>query len=84
MPPRPFRFAVGVGNRVDLAGLVQYARRAESLGYSALLISDHLLDQRAPLPALAAVAEATSRLRFGTFVLNMEAFAPVVERLAGR
>ncbi len=76
--PRPFRFAVGIGQGVELPGLVEYARRAESLGYAALLIPDHLLDPRAPLPTLAAVAAATSRLRIGTFVLNNDLRHPAV------
>src|SRR5206468_456136 len=46
--------------------------------YDALLISDHLLDQLAPLPALAAIAQATSRLRLGTFVLNNDLRHPAV------
>ena len=78
VPRRPFRFAAGVGDRVDLARLVDYARRAESLGYATLLLPDHLLDERAPLPALAAVAEATSRLRLGTFVLNSDLHHPAL------
>jgi probable F420-dependent oxidoreductase len=78
MPPRPFRFAVGLGDRVDLSQLVEYARRAESLGYAALLLPDHLIERLAPLPALAAVAEATSRLRVGTFVLNTGLRHPAV------
>jgi probable F420-dependent oxidoreductase len=78
MPPHPFRFAAGLGDRVDLAGLVEYARRVESWGYATLLIPDHLFDRLAPLPALAAVAEATSRLRIGTFVLNNNLRHPAV------
>jgi probable F420-dependent oxidoreductase len=78
MPLHPFRFAVGIGDRVDLTGLVAYAHRAESLGYAALLVPDHLFDQLAPLLALAAVAEATSRLRIGTFVLNNDLRHPAV------
>src|SRR3954453_5652337 len=70
LPRHPFRFAAGLGEGVDLAGLVAYARRVESWGYDALLIPDHLFERLAPLPALGAVAEATSRLRVGTFVLN--------------
>jgi alkanesulfonate monooxygenase SsuD/methylene tetrahydromethanopterin reductase-like flavin-dependent oxidoreductase (luciferase family) len=33
----------------------------ESLGYSAISMPDHLWPQFAPIPALAAVAVATSR-----------------------
>ncbi len=78
MPLRPFRFAAGLDDRVDLAGLVEYARRVESWGYASLLLPDHLFERLAPLPALAAVAAATSRLRIGTFVLNVGLRHPAV------
>jgi probable F420-dependent oxidoreductase len=63
---------------VDLAGLLSYARQVESWGYSTLLLPDHLFERLAPLPALAAVAAATSRLRIGTFVLNVTMRHPAV------
>lgn len=66
---RPFRFGAS-GGGPDPKQLLDRARLAESLGYSTFLVSDHLLDQLAPLPALAAVAQVTSTLRLGTFVLN--------------
>ena len=50
----------------------------EELGYDTLLISDHLVEVLAPLPALVTVAEATTRLRVGTFVLNNDLRHPVV------
>jgi probable F420-dependent oxidoreductase len=75
---RPFRFLAGGGQLRDRAQLVEHARRAESLGYDALVLSDHLLPQLAPLPALVTVAEATTRLRVGTFVLNNDLRHPAV------
>ena len=42
------------------------------------MFSDHLLDQLAPIPALATVAAATRRLRIGTFVLNNDLRHPAV------
>src|SRR5919198_3020359 len=79
MSKRPFRFAVGAtSGNTDRAGLIEHAQVAESLGYSTLLISDHLLDQLAPLPTLAALAQVTTRLRFGTFVLNNDLRHPAV------
>jgi probable F420-dependent oxidoreductase len=77
-PHRPFRFAAGLGARVDLDSLVTYARRVESWGYSALLLPDHLFERFGLIPALAAVAAATSRLRIGTFVLNNNLRHPAV------
>jgi len=43
-----------------------------------LIFSDHLLDQLAPVPAMATVAAATEKLRVGTFVLNNDLRHPVV------
>ena len=67
--PRPFRFAVyGTGN--SRAAWVDYARKVESLGYSTLLVQDHITTpDLAPLPALATAAEATTTLRVGLHVL---------------
>jgi len=76
--PRSFRFAVGAGQATDRQALIDRARLAESLGYSTFLVSDHLLDQLAPLQALSVVAEATTRLRLGTFVLNNDLRHPAV------
>src|SRR5437660_1245194 len=78
MSHRPFRFAVSTGGHKEPQALVEHARTAESMGYSTLLIADHLLDQFAPLVALAAVAQATTRLRLGTFVLNNDLRHPAV------
>lgn len=67
---RPFRFAVyGSGSsRKEWAG---YARKVESLGYSTLLLSDHIAwGGLAPLPALLTAAEATTTLRLGIHVLD--------------
>ncbi|SRR6266542_4183962 len=81
MSQRPFRFAVGASSSTGTStrgGLIELAQTAESLGYATLLISDHLLDQFAPLPALAAIAQATTTLRLGTFVLNNDLRHPAV------
>lgn len=59
--------------------LAEQARKAEAVGYAALTVTDHLgIEQLAPLPALAVVAAATSRLRIGTFVLNNDLRHPAV------
>lgn len=44
------------------------ARRAEELGYGALLVPDHLSQQLSPIAAMATAAAATSSLRIGGFV----------------
>lgn len=76
--PRPFRFGVTGGRVRGRKPWRQFARKVESLGYSTLFISDHFNDQLAPLPALAAAAEATSTLRVGTLVLDNDFKHPVV------
>jgi probable F420-dependent oxidoreductase len=75
---RPFTFladgrAVGTGKDV-----AERARRAESMGFTGLLIPDHLIDQLAPVPAMATIAAATTRLRIGAFVLNNDLRHPAV------
>jgi probable F420-dependent oxidoreductase len=74
---KPFRFAAGIPHG-DPSAIIEAARRAEALGYSSLLIPDHLFDQVAPLTALAAVGAVTDRLRLGPFVLNNDLRHPVV------
>ena len=66
---RIFRFGVeAMGGGMDAKGWRLLARRVESLGYATLVVVDHLGDQLAPMPAMLAAAEATSRLRVGSFV----------------
>ena len=76
---RPFHFlAAPADDKLDGPGLAAFARRAESLGYSALMMPDHLLDQYAPVPFLTAAAAATETLRVGTFVFNNNLRHPAV------
>ena len=67
---RKFRFAAQLSKAPDgtAKGWADQARKAEDLGYSALLMPDHFGDQLAPIPALAAVAAATTTLRMGSLV----------------
>jgi probable F420-dependent oxidoreductase len=67
---RRFRFGVLVSRADSLSDWRETARRAEASGYSTLLIADHFGQQLAPVPALVSAAEATARLRVGTFVLD--------------
>lgn len=68
--PRRFRFAFSVAGSTlrDAAALRARARAAESLGYAIALVPDHMQNQLAPVPAMMFVAEATARLRVGSFV----------------
>jgi len=61
---RPFRFlAIAADGTPGGRELAETARRAEALGYSALVLPDHLIGQHAPVPVLATIAAATERLR---------------------
>jgi probable F420-dependent oxidoreductase len=75
---RPFRFGVDIGGAASREAWIATARKAEALGYSTLLVEDHLSTPLAPFPALVAAAEATTRLRIGTFVLANDFRHPVL------
>jgi probable F420-dependent oxidoreductase len=65
---RPFRFGLTAGWVGSGDAWRTMAQRAESLGYDILLVPDHLTGQLSPVPALAAAAAVTSRLRIGSHV----------------
>lgn len=48
----------------------EFARRAEAQGYDVLLVTDHMGPQLAPIPAMMAAADATERMRVGSFVFS--------------
>ena len=75
---RPFRFGVLVSRFDPAVDLRDLGQRAEALGYSTVLVNDHLVDQPAPLLALLAIANATDSLRVGTLVLNAALRTPLV------
>ncbi len=75
---RPFRFGLSLAGFDHGHDWGETARRIEDLGYSTMLVPDHLGDQLAPLPAIAAAAAATTRLRVGTFVLANDFRHPVL------
>jgi probable F420-dependent oxidoreductase len=75
---RPFTFLAAVQAVMDGKGLAAEARRAESMGYHALVVPDHLIEQLSPIPALATIAAATDRLRIAAFVHNNDLRHPAV------
>ncbi|MFN8633621.1 MAG: TIGR03621 family F420-dependent LLM class oxidoreductase [Chloroflexota bacterium] len=75
---KPFRFGVNTRGADTRAGLAERARKVEAQGYSTLLVPDHLADLFPPLLPLVTVAEATTSLRVGTFVLNNDFRHPVL------
>ncbi len=77
---RRFRFAAQLGGAPERTGAswAAQARKAEDLGYSALLVPDHFGDQLAPLAAITAAACATSTLKVGSLVFDNDYRHPVV------
>lgn len=73
----PFRFAVNMLTPGTGPDWRARCRRAEELGYDVILVADHL-GMPAPFPSLVAAAEATTRPRLGTFVLNSGFWNPVL------
>jgi probable F420-dependent oxidoreductase len=74
----PFHFLADVSEIVTGPELAEQARRAEQLGYHAVVVPDHLLGQFAPLASMATVAAVTSTLRVSAFVLNNDLRHPAV------
>jgi probable F420-dependent oxidoreductase len=67
---RRFRFGVAVSGAPESGrAWRELARKAEDLGYSTLLVADHMSRQASPLVAATAALSATTRLRVGTQVL---------------
>ena len=60
------------------ARLIDRAREAESAGFDIFQVGDHIGRETAPLPVLAAVARAVTRIEIGTLVLNNDLRHPVV------
>jgi probable F420-dependent oxidoreductase len=65
----PFRFVVDASWATSGEAWTALARRAESIGYEAFYMPDHLGRQLSPISALSAVAAATTTLRVGPYVL---------------
>lgn len=74
----PFRFAVTASHARTAEAWTALARRAEELGYSSLLVPDHLGTQLSPIAAMATAAAVTTRLRIGGFVFANDFRHPLV------
>ena len=75
---RPFRFLASIAEPMRRTAFVERVRRAEAIGIDALVFPDHLVEQAAPVPAMATVAAVSDRLRIGSFVLNNDLRHPAV------
>jgi probable F420-dependent oxidoreductase len=60
------------------AAWTETAKKAESLGYSTLVMPDHFGDQLAPIAALSTAAAVTETLRVGTLVFANDFRHPAV------
>ena len=65
----PIAFTVQLTSARSAGEWRSLCQRAESLGYAGISISDHFNAQLAPIPALAAAAMCTQRVRLGFNVL---------------
>lgn len=77
MAERPFRFGVNLIAPAARGEWQDKCRRAEELGFDVVLVPDHL-GFAAPFPAVVSAAEATSRVRVGTFTLNAAFYRPTL------
>jgi probable F420-dependent oxidoreductase len=77
-PLRPFRFGVQLSGLASAPRWREVARRTEDLGYSIATMPDHFTPQLAPVPALQAMADATSTLRVGALVFDNDYKHPTV------
>jgi len=74
---RDFRFSTNMFRLRSRDDFIATCRRAEKYGYDTIFATDHL-GQPAPFSTLVAAADATSRLRVGTLVLNVPFWNPAL------
>lgn len=75
---RPFRFGMAAGSAATGEAWAALARRAEDSGYAAFLLADHFVNEFPPIAALMAAADATSKIRIGSFVFDNDFRHPVL------
>ncbi|GAB2688314.1 TIGR03621 family F420-dependent LLM class oxidoreductase [Thalassiella azotivora] len=75
---KPFTFLAGTSGAWTAREVGERARAAEALGVTTFVLPDHLVDQPAPVPYLAAVAAQTERIRISAFVHNNDLRHPAV------
>ena len=78
MVSRPFRFGFSLDGLDEPREIARRVRRAEDIGYSSVVMTDHFDDRHGPLVALTAIALATTSLRVGTLVLANDYRHPAV------
>jgi probable F420-dependent oxidoreductase len=78
MPKTGFRLGMQMTSARSGVEWCELARRFEGEGFDAISLPDHLGPQFAPVPALAAIAVATERVRLSMFVLANDYRNPAV------
>ena len=78
MSARPFRFGAKSVKASSAKEWTDLVRQAEDLGYASFSMDDHFGNQLAPVPALMAAADATSRILVGTHVAGVDFRNPVL------
>ena len=78
MTVRPFRFGAKAVKATSAKEWTDLVRQAEDLGYASFSMDDHFGNQLAPVPALMAAADATSRILVGTHVAGVDFRNPVL------
>jgi probable F420-dependent oxidoreductase len=74
----PFTFLADAFDVSSARELGERARAAADLGVTTFVLPDHLVDQLAPVPYLAAVAALTEHIRISAFVHNNDLRHPAV------
>ena len=74
----PFRFGFSLDGLDDPDEIARRARRAEDMGFSSVVMTDHFDGRHGPLVTMTAVALATTTLRVGTLVLANDYRHPAV------
>src|SRR5438045_3557762 len=76
---KPIRFATQSGGAPSAEEWLDRAKRLEAMGYDTLAMPDHMIGGAwAAMPALAALAPITTKLRLGTLVIDNDFRNPVV------
>jgi probable F420-dependent oxidoreductase len=78
MTARSFRFGAKSVKATSAKEWTDLVRQAEDLGYASFSMDDHFGNQLAPVPALMAAADATSRILVGTHVAGVDFRNPVL------
>jgi alkanesulfonate monooxygenase SsuD/methylene tetrahydromethanopterin reductase-like flavin-dependent oxidoreductase (luciferase family) len=73
-----FRFGMQLAEASSKTEWAERTRLAEQLGYDVVVLPDHVGNQLAPFPALVSAAEATSKVRLGTFVVDNDFRHPLL------